>query len=204
MNQTLTHALLTRTAEVEKRLMVMAQEHDSGQKPTPHLVKSALRDLGETLEELRVATEQLQLAADDIAVARREATVNADRYRELYEGLPMACLMTNDEGCVTDANPFASRLLNVSAPYLTGKPLMLYLPQREAYFDLLERVKNEGHATARAVLRPRDRKPMDVKLTVAALKHQSRWCWVFGPLDGSTESRTPVDGALLTDDPGLH
>jgi PAS domain-containing protein len=189
-----------RTAAVEKRLMVMAQEHDGGQKPTPQLMKSALRDLGETLEELRVATEQLQLAADDIAVARREASLNADRYRELYEGLPMACLMTNDDGCVTDANACASRLLNVSAPYLAGKPLMLYLPQREAYFDLLERVKTDGHANAHVVVRPRDRKPVDVKLTVAALKQQSRWCWVFGPVDGSTENRTPVDGALLPKD----
>jgi PAS domain-containing protein len=202
MNQTLTHALLTRTAAVEKRLMVLAQEH-AGDKPTPQLMKSTLRELGETLEELRVATEQLQLAADDIAVARREATVNADRYRELYEGLPVACLMTNDEGCVTDANTFASKLLNVSGPYLTGKPLLLYLPQREAYFDLLERVKNDGHASAHAVLRPRDRKPVNVKLTVAALKQQSRWCWVFGPVD-ATASRPPINGTLLPEDPSVH
>src|SRR5262245_48299897 len=124
MNQNLTHALLTRTAIVEKRLMVMAQEHDKGQKPAPQLMKSALRDLGEALEELRVATEQLQLAADDIAVARRESTVNADRYRELYETLPVACLMTNEEGCVVDANLLASKLLNVSGPHLSGKPLL--------------------------------------------------------------------------------
>jgi hypothetical protein len=77
---------------------------------------------------------------------------------------------------------------------------MLYLPQREAYFDLLERVKTDGHANAHVVVRPRDRKPVDVKLTVAALKQQSRWCWVFGPVDGSTENRTPVDGALLPKD----
>ena len=94
-------------------------------------MKSALRDLGEAVEALRVATEQLRLAADDIAAARREATLNADRYRELYEGLPMGCVMTNDEGSITDANTFASKLLNVSAPYLAGKPLLLYLPQRE-------------------------------------------------------------------------
>jgi len=204
MNQTLTHALLTRTAAVEKRLMVMAQEQDNVGKPTPQLVKSALRDLGETLEELRVATEQLQLAADDIAAARREATLNADRYRELYEGLPMACLMTNDEGCVTDANTFASKLLNVSAPYLAGKPLLLYLPQRDAYFELLERVKNDGHASAHTVLRPRDRKPVDVKLTVAALKQQSRWCWVFGPVDGATESRAPINDTPLPEGPSVH
>lgn len=204
MNQTLTHALLTRAAAVEKRLMVMAQQYDSGVKPTPQLVKSALRDLGEALEALRVATEQLQLASDDIAAARREAALNADRYRELYEGLPMACLMTDDDGLVVEANTFASRLLNVSAPYLAGKPLLLYLPQRDAYFELLERVKKDGYATARTVLRPRDRKPVDVTLTVGALKQQSRWCWMFGPIDGETKNGTPVDGVPFPDDPGLH
>lgn len=192
MNQTLTHALLTRAAAVEKRLMVMAQQYDGGVSPTPQLVKAALRDFGEAVEALRGATEQLRLAADDIAAARREATLNADRYRELYEGLPMGCVMTNDEGSITDANTFASKLLNVSAPYLAGKPLLLYLPQRESYFELLGRVKSDGYASARTIVRPRDRKSIDVNLTVAALKQQARWCWVFGPLTGGAENRTPV------------
>ena len=187
--------------------MAISTRLDEGGKPA-QLTKSVVRELGETLEELRIAAEQLQLAADDIAVARQEATANADRYRELYEALPLACVMTNDEGCVTDANTLASRMLNVASPYLSGKPLFLFLPQRDAYFEMLDRVRTEGRVMAQAVLRPRDRKPINVTVTVTALKHQMRWCWVFGEIDGVVlgvpESRTPTDGVPLPSGPDLN
>ena len=111
MNHSLTRVLLTRTAEAEKRLMALTEQHERGNKPGPQLSKSALRELGDVLEELRVATEHLQLAADDLASARRDATAGVENYRELYEGLPMPCLLTNEQGSVDEANGHASKLL---------------------------------------------------------------------------------------------
>ena len=189
MNQSLTRVLMTRTAAAEKRLMVLTQQYERGEKTNPHLVKAALRELSDALEELRVATEHLQVAADDLAAARREATASADAYRELYDGLPMPCVLTNERGTVDEANAHASKLLNVAAPYLSGKPLLLYLPQRDTYFRLLETVSIEGVARAKAMLRPRDRKPVQVNVTVTALKRQVRWCWVFWEPEAGAESR---------------
>jgi PAS domain-containing protein len=202
MNQSLTRVLITRAAAAEKRLMTLTQQQERGERPSGHLSKTALRELGEALEELRVATEHLQLAADDLAVSRREATASADSYRELYEGLPMPCILTNEQGTVDEANMHASKLLNVAAPYLTGKPLLLYLPQRDTYFRLLEQVSIDGTARAQAMLRPRDRKPVEVNVTVTALKRQVRWCWVFWERAHEAESRVPpIAGALLSTDP---
>ncbi len=202
MNQSLTRVLMTRAAAAEKRLMAMTEQQERGERPTSPLSKTALRELSEALEELRVATEHLQLAADDLAVSRREATASADSYRELYEGLPMPCVLTNEQGTVDEANIRASKLLNVAAPYLTGKPLLLYLPQRETYFGLLEKVRIADVARATVMLRPRDRKPVEVNVTVTALKRQLRWCWVFWEPDAGIESRVPpVDGAPLPLDP---
>jgi len=86
MNQSLTQVLMTRTAAAEKRLMALTEQHERG-KPDSKLSKSALRELTEALEELRVATEHLELAADDLAAARRDAAINAENYRELFDVL---------------------------------------------------------------------------------------------------------------------
>jgi PAS domain-containing protein len=204
MNQNLANVLMTRAAAAEKRLMALSHHQESGERTASQLIKSALRELGEVLEELRVATEQLQLASDDIAAARREATLNADRYRELFEGLPLPCVTTTETGCVEQANVRAAKLLNVASAYLSGKPLLLYLPQRDAYFQILEQVKTTGSCVTRALVRPRDRKPIETSLNVSALKQQTRWCWVFGEADGGRESRTAVDGGLLPPDPSVN
>ena len=202
MNQSLTRVLMTRTAAAEKRLMTLTEQHERGEKGAPHLSRSALRELSEALEELRVATEHLQLAADDLATARREASIGVENYRELYEGLPLACVLTNEQGIVDEANGHASTLLNVASPYLTGKPLLLYLPQRDLYFRMLDEVAHCGFARARAMVRPRDRKPFDVIVAVTALKRQVRWCWVFWEIDHGRDSRAPLaDSAPLSSDP---
>ncbi len=204
MNQSLTRVLMNRTAEAEKRLMALTEQHEHGNKTGPQLSKSALRELGDVLEELRVATEHLQLAADDLASARREATAGVENYRELYEGLPMPCLLTNEQGSVDEANGHASKLLNVASAYLNGKPLLLYLPQRDLYFRLLDEVNNVGIARARTMLRPRDRKPLEVNVSVTALKRQLRWCWVFWDLDRGQETREPsLDSAPVSTDPSI-
>lgn len=202
MNQNLTRVLMTRAAAAEKRLMTLTQQHERGERPTAQLSKSALRELGEALEELRVATEHLQIAADDLAASRHEATINADNYRELYQGLPMPCVLTNEQGTIDEANLHAAKLLNVAAPYLAGKPLLLYLPQRDTYFRLLDEVGTSGMGRTRSLLRPRDRKPLEVNVTVTALKRQVRWCWVFWEAETTAESRVPpLGGTLLSNDP---
>lgn len=177
MSKMLTDALVVRTATAHKRLVDLQSRQ--AEKPSPEHTRVALRELQEVLEELRVATEQLHAATDDLAEARREALASAERYRELHEGLPLPCILTNDSACVDEANTLAASLLNVARHYLPGKPLLLFLPERDSYFRILDSVRETGAGSGRALLRPRDRKPRPVNINVTALAHQVRWCWVI-------------------------
>jgi hypothetical protein len=178
MNNTLAHALMARAATAQRRLTTLEERSDLA-KASPDAMKSVLRELSDVLEELRVATEQLQAASDDLAAARREAVGHAERYHELHEGLPLPCVLTNEAACVDEANMLAATLLNVARPFLPGKPLLLFLPERETYFRLLDDVRSGGTAGGKAMLRPRDRKPRPVTISVTALPNQLRWCWLF-------------------------
>jgi PAS domain-containing protein len=177
MSKILSDALVIRTAAAQRRLRELQTAHV--EKPSADHMRMALKELQQTLEELGVATEQLQAATDDLAQARREALACAERYRDLHEGLPHPCILTDHAACVDEANRLAATLLNVARHYLPGKPLLLFLPDREEYFRLLSNVRETGTASSRALLRPRDRKARPVKIDVTALAHQRRWCWVI-------------------------
>jgi hypothetical protein len=47
---------------------------------------------------------------------------------------------------------------------------------------MLDRVRTEGSAGERLMVRPRDRRPRQVRIDVTALPRQLRWCWVFSEL----------------------
>jgi PAS domain-containing protein len=177
MSKMLTDALIGRTAAAQKRLMELQARQV--EKPSAEHTRVALRELQDVLEELRVATEQLHAATDDLALARREALASAERYKELHEGLPLPCILTDDSACVDQANTLAATLLNVARHYLPGKPLLLFLPERDSYFGILNSVRETGTGSTRALLRPRDRKPKPVNINVTSLPHQLRWCWVI-------------------------
>lgn len=177
MSKMLTDALIVRAAAAQKRLSELQARQ--AEKPSAENTRVVLRELQDVLEALRVATEQLHAASDDLAHARREALASAERYRELHEHLPLPCILTDDSACVDQANSLAATLLNVARHYLPGKPLLLFLPERDAYFSILNSVRETGAGSGRALLRPRDRKPKPVNINVTALPHQVRWCWVI-------------------------
>jgi PAS domain-containing protein len=175
----LSQALLARAEAAQKRLAALQDRDADAKVSSPVAMKTAIRELTDLLEELRMATEQLQAASDDLAAARREAAVQAERYYELHENLPLPCVLTDEMGCVNEANTLAARLLNVARPRLPGKPLLLFLPEREQYFQLLEKVRASGGGAERLLVRPRDKRPREVGISVTTLPNQLKWCWVF-------------------------
>jgi PAS domain-containing protein len=179
MSSMLTQALMARAAAAHKRLGALQARDESGKLSSPDAMKTALRELNDLLEELRMATEQLQAASDDLALARREAGLQAERYHELHENLPLPCILTDDAGCVNEANTLAARMLNVTRLRLPGKPLLLFVPAREQYFQLLEKVRSSGVAADRLLVRPRDKRPRQVGINITTLPNQLKWCWVF-------------------------
>jgi PAS domain-containing protein len=182
MNSEFAYTLITRAEAARKRLAQLEHKHESSPRRSADAMRIALRELNDVLDELRTATEQLQAAMDDVAIARQQASVFEERYYQFQECLPLPCILTNEAGCVDEANSLAADLLNVAQRYLVGKPLLLFLPEREQYFNMIEAAKERGSTAGRLVLRPREQKPRPVNVGVSLLPQQTRWCWLISEI----------------------
>jgi PAS domain-containing protein len=179
MNSQFAYTLMMRADSARKRLSQLEAQRESLPRRSADAMRLALRELNDVLEELSTATEQLQAAMDDVVVARQQAVAFEERYYQLQEGLPLPFLLTNDAGCVDEANNLASDLLNVARRYLLGKPLLLFMPDRDQYFHMLEEVREKGSSAGQIILRPREQRPRQVTVGVSALTQQQRWCWLI-------------------------
>ncbi len=179
MNSQFASTLMMRADAARKRLTRLEAQHDASPRRSADAMRIALRELNDILEELHTATEQLQMAMDDVAMARQQAVAFEERYYQLQEGLPFPFILTNESGCVDEANSLAADLLNVARRYLLGKPLLLFTLDRGQYFHMLEEVREKGSSAGHLTLRPREQKPRQVTVGVSALPQQLQWCWLI-------------------------
>jgi PAS domain S-box-containing protein len=132
---------------------------------------AARRELEQVLAALDAAEadrgEQLRLAQAARAYAEREL----DRYRTLLEHGPDGYLVTDHAGVVREANLAAAELLKVPRRYLQGKPLSLFVDERDVSafrwrLNRLQRESTRGEWVVR--LRSRDGAVFEAALTVSA------------------------------------
>ena len=172
------HMLTLRTTAAVGRLAALQKRAEKAVTTTP-IVRAALRELADTVEELRVANEQLQQHSVECNELKSRVQDEASRMREFADALPVACIWTTADAVIVDANPAAADLLNVSAPHLVGRPLMLFTVERQRFQESLASL-NDGLTTVvevPAVLRPRERRPRSVRLVGRRLNHDNRRCW---------------------------
>ena len=81
-----------------------------------------------TLEELRVADEELRRVGTGLATAQADLAAEQTRYRSLFDSSPIGHLVTDPYGAVLEANRAATDLLNIRSRHLTGKPLACFIP----------------------------------------------------------------------------
>jgi PAS domain S-box-containing protein len=133
------------------------------------------------LEELSVLWDELQTQNEHIARERQ-------RFRDLFEFLPGACLITDAVGHVRDANRAAVELLQIQARELSGKPLSVFIAAQErtefrnrltAFFT------NDyvGSESWRSLILPRDGQALAALLAVRAINppRASDLCWLIRP-----------------------
>lgn len=143
------------------------------------VVTAAIAELESALEEVQVATEQLQAQVEELAAERHEADHARRQLGEFVDSVPVPCLWTSREGAIEGANPAAADLLNVSQQRLTGRPLILFLADRQAFEQAISAL-NQGISrivTLDMMLRPRERRPRFVRLTGRRLPSHVRLCW---------------------------
>lgn len=85
--------------------------------------RSEREDLLATIEELRLADEELRIQSGALADSRDALDQERIRFRELFDFAPDAYLITDLYGTIREANVAASRLLGVDPKSLVGKPL---------------------------------------------------------------------------------
>jgi PAS domain-containing protein len=173
-------SLTVRTVTALQRLADLENRGRNLTGPKAGVLKTALHELETSLEELRVASEQLNELMDDVAEVREDANRLEAQFTEFRDALPVSCVLTDQTGQITNANTAAGELLNVAPRHLAGKPLSLYMTERDQFFTLLNgaRLAMEP-ARGELMVRPRERKPRVMTVQLGQLREGDRLCWFF-------------------------
>src|SRR5262249_57032673 len=84
-----------------------------------------------SLEELRVAEEELHQQHNDLLVARQTTEAAHQRYQELFDFAPDGFLVTSHLGLIQEGNRAAADLLAIPQHRLRGKRLLTFVPRAE-------------------------------------------------------------------------
>jgi PAS domain S-box-containing protein len=96
--------------------------------PPPSLV--------EAVEELTTTMEELHAMNEDLTQSQQDAQDTQRRYRELFEWVPEAYLVTDLHSFIQEANRAAAQLLHIEHSLLVGFPLASFVAQEmRAFFQ---------------------------------------------------------------------
>jgi two-component system sensor histidine kinase VicK len=153
------------------------QRRASSDRDQAKLLGRSLQELGTTLEELRVAQEQLIEGRQRLEAVQAELVRERERYWQLFEEMPQAYVVTEPSSVITEVNRAAAQLFNVSQRFLVGKALSVFVcEERSRFLADISRLAAEGRSSELGFkLRPRERAPVDVIATVGADTKGLRW-----------------------------
>jgi PAS domain S-box-containing protein len=123
-----------------------------------------------SLEELKVAEEELQQQNSVLLTQRADVDQRVRHYRQLFLHAPIPAFVTDVFGTINEVNFAAASLFRREAEHLDGKPLQALMPPevREAFRRQLARVSSE---TAVTDWRMRLQRIGDVPVEVSAAVH---------------------------------
>jgi PAS domain S-box-containing protein len=126
-------------------------------------------------EELRVAEEELRVQTEELTASRALLDAERLRYRALFESAPVAYLVTNENGVISDANQAAASLLRVPRQRLPGKPLIVFVSptRRRAFRNQLSAFgANEVESGLHFRMRPRGGALRNVGASVGVVRRR--------------------------------
>jgi PAS domain S-box-containing protein len=112
-----------------------------------------------TLEELRIAEEELSRQNDELSNLQLAVADEAARYRALFDLAPVPYVTTDSHLVMREANGAAAGLLGVDRRFVVGKPLVLYVDfeDRRAFRAAATRLARGGAEPLSLRLRMRRR-----------------------------------------------
>jgi PAS domain S-box-containing protein len=155
------------------RLQNWNQARDDGAFDPLSMWEQASAALGVTMEEMRVAEEELRQQSDELEESRLAVDAERHRYRDLFDFAPDGYLVTDDAGVIREANRAAGELLGVPAHLLERKPMATYVPveERSAFRSGLNRLLQAGRRSGWLVrLQPRHGAAFQASITAEAVR----------------------------------
>jgi CRP-like cAMP-binding protein len=172
-------------------------QSDKVDKSPKLLLGAAYKELGVASEELQVALEELIIQAEELMAAQIQLDAERLHYKNLFEFLPNAYLVTNAQGKILQANQASATLLNLEPRFLTGKPLDIFLSpkERQTFSTKLALLRRAQQTQKWSIcLQPRNQEPLDVFVSVAPSCDRSgklvNLCWSMYNLPQISQSRS--------------
>ncbi len=144
------------------------------------LLAAAFTELRLAVEALQVAEEELRQQNQALVTAHQQADLERQHYQGLFELAPVAYLVTDMTGKITEANRAAAILLQSRRQFLLGKPLITFVARAEqAEFERRQWLLCQSQKYPQAVpqewelcLYPQNGSPFKAMLSVAVI-----WDW---------------------------
>ncbi|RCJ40215.1 transcriptional regulator [Nostoc minutum NIES-26] len=166
---------LQRTELLHKRLADLSQTANILLWIPPELLPDAFKEIQSNLRNLHLAVDELYQQNEQLIETQNVLTVEREHYRDLFESAPDGYLITNAKGIVLQANIVASKLLNLSKPFMVGKAFINFIPleERHHFRSFLNRL-SESDKDRELVIRllQRHGESFNATLTVAVVRNQ--------------------------------
>lgn len=95
------------------------------------LLSNAYKELGIASEELQIAIEELMIKSEELAATQIHLEAERQHYKNLFEFLPDAYLVTDCRGNIIQANEATATLFKVESRFLINKPIDLFFSTAE-------------------------------------------------------------------------
>jgi PAS domain S-box-containing protein len=136
-------------------------------------------ELREALRELQRQHLELEMQNRTLQEAQRELEESLNRYRELYDFAPMACVSLDEHACIQELNLTGATLLGQDRTRLQGQPFTPFVDPADVNRFLLHVRRSIAGETLSTELRLRiGGNRLDVRLHNAPLCDgaRGRWC----------------------------
>ncbi|MEA5575634.1 helix-turn-helix domain-containing protein [Anabaena sp. UHCC 0451] len=175
------------------------------------LIPEAFKELYTTSQMLQLAVEELYQQNEEFIQTRKLLETQRQHYQDLFEFAPVAYLITNQQGIIQEANHVAEKLLNISANFLVGKPIIIFIPheQHPYFYNKLTQISQSQKIQKLLLpLQPRESDKFDASLKVKSFtpKHgkTTNLHWLIQKISEhhSIASKTfPIESDLIDDFP---
>jgi PAS domain S-box-containing protein len=188
-------------ALMRSRLSALERKAEQPHADTTRLLGECVRELKSTFDFLEAAGERHRAAEVELKKSHETVRYEQDRFRAVVELLHDAFVVTDLAGTIVESNAAASRLLNLSARALSGRPLHVFLnSERVEFLNFLKALPDTAADPVERELRlrPRERHFVRVLARVGIVRDSSGRSvalhWVFRPSTGD-EPEVALGGA---------